>query len=221
MLLRYKKIIFLLPPKTGSTSFIRMMSNNNVRYELVNTQLHPFLSEIIEYHKIKNINEYKIYQLCRNPFDKMISSFYFQKKIIKDKQRYKEFIDLSFSEFIKLVTDNIHLLPHNVDSFCKNVFNDSKFSTRHLPSAYGIRFYIPQTNWKDIEVDVTYLKIEDINNDTTILQNILDMDKKLILPKLNSNNINTSYDGMCTNEDINLIYSKYEKDFTKLNYSRY
>jgi len=221
MLLRYKKIIFLLPPKTGSTSFIRMMDDNKFRYELVNTQLHPFLSEIIDYHKITNINEYKIYQLCRNPIDKIISSFYFQKKIIKDKKRYKNFIDLSFSEFIKLVTDNVHLLPDTVNSFCKNVFNDSKFSTRHLPSAYGVRFYIPQTNWIDIEVDVTYLKIEDINKDTTILQNILDIDKKLILPKLNSNNINTSYDGVCTNKDINLIYSKYEKDFTKLNYSTY
>ena len=79
MLLRYKKIIFLLPPKTGSSSLAKMIKDNGFEFEMVKTQLHPFLSEIIEYHKIQNISEYKIYQLCRNPFDRIISSFYFQK----------------------------------------------------------------------------------------------------------------------------------------------
>jgi hypothetical protein len=195
-----------------------MIKDNGFEFEMVKTQLHPFLSEIIEYHKIENINEYKIYQLCRNPFDRIISSFYFQKKIIKDKKRYKEFIDLSFDDFVKLITDNVHLLSQDIDSFCENVFNDSQFSTRHLPSAYGIRFYIPQTKWANNSINVTYLKIEDLNEDLSILQNILDIDKKLILPKINSNHIDTSYNEMYSNENIEIIKKVYSEDFLKLNY---
>jgi len=218
MLLRYKKIIFLLPPKTGSSSFVKMLKDNGFEFEMVKTQLHPFLSEIIKYYKIEDISEYKIYQLCRNPFDRMVSSFYFQKKIIKDKKRYREFIDLSFDDFIKLITDNVDLLSNNIDSFCKNVFNDSKFSTRHLPSAYGIRFYIPQTKWVNENVDVTYLKIEDLNKDLSILQNILDTNKKLILPKINSNHVDISYNEMYSNKNIEMMKQVYSEDFLKLNY---
>ena len=218
MLLRYKKIIFLLPPKTGSSSFVKMIKDSGFEFEMVETRLHPFLSEIIEYYEIEDIGEYKIYQLCRNPFDKMISSFYFQKKIIKDKKRYKKFIDLSFDDFVKLITNNVHLLPNSIDSFCENVFNDSEFSTRHLPSAYGIRFYIPQTKWINKNVDVTYLKIEDLNKDLSILQNILDTDKKLILPKINSNHLDIPYNEMYNNESIEMIQKVYNEDFLKLNY---
>ena len=219
MILRYKKIIFLLPPKSGSSSFVKMLKDNGFEFEMVKTQLHPFLSEIIKYYKIEDISEYKIYQLCRNPFDRMVSSFYFQKKIIKDKKRYKEFIDLSFDDFIKLITDNVNLLPNNIDFFCENVFNDSKFSTRHLPSAYGIRFYIPQTKWVNENVDVTYLKIENLNENLLILQNILDVDKKLILPKINSNHVNIEYNEMYNTESIEMIKKIYSEDFVKLNYT--
>jgi len=218
MLLRYKKIIFLLPPKTGSSSFVKMIKDSGFEFEMVETQLHPFLHEIKSYYNIQNINEYKIYQLCRNPFDRIISSFYFQKKIIKDKKRYKKFIDLSFDDFVKLITDNVHLLPNSIDFFCKNVFNDSKFSTRHLPSAYGIRFYIPQTKWVNENINVTYLKIEDLNKDLSILQNILDTNKKLILPKINSNHVDISYNEMYSNKNIEMMKQVYSEDFLKLNY---
>ena len=218
MILRYKKIIFLLPPKTGSSSFVKMFKDNGFHFEMVNTRIHPFLSEIIDYHKIENINEYKIYQLCRNPFDRMISSFFFQKKLIKDKKRYKKFIDLSFNDFVNLITDNVNLLPHSIDSFCENVFNDSEFSTRRLPSAYGIRFYIPQTKWVNDEINVTYLKLEDLSQDVSILQNILNTDKKLILPKINSNHVDISYKEMYSDESIEMIKTIYSQDFKKLNY---
>lgn len=218
MLLRYKKIIFLLPPKTGSSSFVKMLKDSGFKFEMVEAQLHPFLSEIKSYFTIENINEYKIYQLCRNPFDRIISSFYFQKKIIKDKKRYKKFIDLSFDDFVKLITDNVHLLPNSIDSFCKSVFNDSEFSTRHLPSAYGVRFYIPQIKWVNENANVTYLKIEDLNEDLSILQNILDTDKKLVLPKINSNHVDISYNEMYSNESIEMIKKVYSGDFVKLNY---
>ena len=37
MLLRYKKIIFLLPPKTGSSSFVKMLKDSGFKFETLNT----------------------------------------------------------------------------------------------------------------------------------------------------------------------------------------
>ena len=216
MLLRDKKIIFLLPPKTGSTSFKKMISDVGIEFEESDSELHPFLSEIITKYNINDLENYKVYQLCRNPFDRIASSFYFQKKIIKDKERYSKFIRLTFDAYVDIITKNSYLLPNYVDSFCKNVFDDDTFSKRHLPSAYGIRFYIPQTEWGISNIRINYLKIEEF--DSLILQKILNIDKKLNLPKLNLNQDIVNYKNLYNEKTIKMVIDAYLHDFEILNY---
>lgn len=216
MLLRDKKIIFLLPPKTGSTSFKKMIYDAGIEFEESDSELHPFLSEIITKYNINDLENYQVYQLCRNPFDRIASSFYFQKKIIKDKERYSKFIKLNFDDYVDIITKNSYLLPNHVDSFCKSVFDDDTFAKRHLPSAYGIRFYIPQTEWGLSNVRINYLKIEEF--DSLILQKILNIDRKLNLPKLNLNKDIVNYKNLYNKKTIRMVTSAYSHDFEILNY---
>lgn len=220
MVLKDKKIIFLLPSKTGSSSLVKMFKDYDIKFELTPSHKHPFLSEVIENNNIQDICNYKIYQLCRNPIDRLVSAFYFQKQIIAKKEKYKHFIDLKFPEYVKLITDNVHYLPYHVNRFCHNVFNDLDFSKARSNTGYGVRFYLPQTKWNDTEDKIHYLKLEDLSKDSSILSEILGVYIKSELPKVNITRKKTTkpYIKMYNSESLKLVQDIYKDDFKLLNY---
>ena len=86
-----KKIIFLLPPKCGTSSFEKYVRENisllNGGVDLNYTKRHTYLSQEIK--KVDgDIQNFKIYQLCRNPIDRLVSSYYFIQKIIQGQKLY-------------------------------------------------------------------------------------------------------------------------------------
>lgn len=220
MVLKEKKILFLLPSKTGSTSLVKMFTDYDIPFTLTPQKKHPLLSELLELNNIQDFYNYKIYQICRNPIDRMVSSYFFQRQIIKDKDKYKNFFNLNFNQFIKLITNNVHHLPNHVNRFCMEVFNDVNFTNRKSPTGYGTRFYLPQIKWNDIDAKVNYLKLEDLVKDCSIFSKILDIDTNFTFPHSNitKNKPSTPPLDLYDTESLKLLKKIYQEDFKQLQY---
>lgn len=220
MVLKNKKVIFLLPSKTGSTAFTKLLNENNIEYKNSGLFKHPFLSEVLKSQNIKDFYNYDIYQLCRNPIERMVSAYFFQRQIIQNKQKYDKFFKLNFNEFVELITNNTALLPDHTNRFCYNVFNDVDFGKSTSPTGYGVRFYLPQVKWNDTGMKVKYLKLENLTKDCSNLSSILETDIKLNLPKANITKKKTKkpYIEMYSKKSLNLLINTYQEDFKILNY---
>ena len=249
MILKDKKIIFLLPPKTGTTSFIKMFRDNDINFELFpKFNQHSFLIELLKYINIEHLSDYKVYQLCRNPIDRLVSVFYFHKQILKGKDKYGDFIHLDFNNFVELINTNIHFLPHHPTQFCSKVLGDANFKKNQVRRLHGgMRFYIPQTKWNDLDflshpktlllsdfekknfiqskwksinLKVKYLKLEDLSKDCSILSEILGITTKLELPKANITKDKTEelYINLYNDKTLKLAQNIYKNDFKTLSY---
>ena len=220
MILRKNKLIFLLPSKVGSTSFSNMIKESGIEYELCSTLKHPFISELLQCKKLEDFYNYSIIQLCRNPIDRLVSAYFFQRQLIKDKEKYKKFLDLDFNSFVKLIAENVKHLPDHTKKFCFNVFDDMNFSTRMAPTSYGVRFYLPQVRWNDMGMKVKYLKLEDLKKNVKYAYQVLGDDIKLIFPESNITKNKTSklYIEMYSKESLEIVKEIYKEDFKILNY---
>ena len=220
MVLKEKKILFLIPSKTGSTSLVKMFRNHDIPFTLTPQKKHPLLSELLELNNIQDFYNYKIYQICRNPIDRMVSSYYFQRQIIKNKDKYKNFFNLNFNQFIKLITNNVQHLPNHVNRFCMNVFNDVNFTNSKSPTGYGTRFYLPQTKWNDTGAKVNYLKLEDLVKDCSIFSKILNVDINFSFPHSNITKKKppTPPLDLYNTESLKLLKKIYQEDFKQLQY---
>lgn len=220
MVLKEKKVIFLLPSKTGSTSLTQMLKDNDVEFKLSPRHKHPFLSEVLRSNRIEDFYNYKVYQLCRNPIDRLVSAYYFQRQIIEQKEKYKDFFNLNFNQFVKLITSNTHHLPDHVNKFCYNVFQDIDFGKHKSPNGYGVRFYLPQIKWNNTGMKINYLKLEELSQDCSILSDILQTDIKFEFPKVNVTKKKTSqpYIDMYNDESLELLLNTYKEDFKILQY---
>ena len=221
MVLKNKKVIFLLPSKTGSTAFTKLLNENNIEYENSGLFKHPFLSEVLKTQNIKDFYNYDIYQLCRNPIERMVSAYFFQRQIIQNKEKYDKFFKLNFNEFVELITNNTALLPDHTNRFCYNVFNDVDFGKSTSPTGYGVRFYLPQVKWNDTGMKVKYLKLENLTKDCSSLSSILETNKKLSLPKVNITKKKTKkpYIEMYNKKSLDLLIDTYQEDFKILDYA--
>ena len=106
MILKKNKIIFLLPSKVGSTSFTQMIDSSGIEYDLCKYRKHPFISEVLQCQDINDFYNYDIIQLCRNPIDRVVSSYLIQRQKIDDQKKYKKFVDIDINNFGKLITEN-------------------------------------------------------------------------------------------------------------------
>lgn len=200
MLNKESKKIILLPPKTGTQSLIRSFAKIIYKYKFFHgytwqgNKLHGYLDEHIEHHKIKDIENWKIYQTARNPMNRVPSAF--------------------FAE-TRLKGWNLPEKKQSFEDFVKNIHNHKNFKDPSI--ATGMRFYVPQVSWADSsKYDVQYIKLEEDNSE---IYADLGLPKEFERSVLNSNPYHDPYyDDMHTEETKKIIKSLYRDDFLKLNY---
>lgn len=223
-----KKIIFLLPPKCGTTSLLTLLSNlpnisSNV--SLRNTR-HTLLSRVVKSNNLQDtIQDYKIYQLCRNPLDRLVSSFYFYsnqfgvQRFLNQTQTYKngEFKltkELNFTNTMEVFLPHLHLLANSPNHKDYPAYSGKKFFHGFF------MFFSPQSMWNDLDMDVEYIKLEDLKKNTSILSSIFKKDFQHEFPSANVNKKRPSqpYLEMFTKKTLELAYKAYEQDFKILKY---
>lgn len=216
------KIIFILPPKTGTSSFLRFLEPHFIQGKTVGNYRHHFLSITVESFNIQNLEEYKIYQLCRNPLDKLISAYYFEQALPHIRGRFPKLMEWGFNEVIKLKLSNLHYLPIQIDAHNKIITDATGDIYRPGLGDQGTKLYLPQTWWNDLNLDITYLKLEDLKEDCSILSEIFNVPLQTEFPFVNSTHIRKRFSKpvleMFDKEALELALDIYKKDFETLNY---
>jgi hypothetical protein len=184
MVSKKSKIIFLMPPKTASQSLTESLLDSSIRFDEINIQypkIHLFLSELVEAHDIKNIEEYKIIQVTREPLERYISSYFHQKKILKGIKT--KISDMDIDDF----TEHFHdCLGHS--NFIKNFYGNEKVIKNMILSGKswgGSRLYLNQTQWNDLDMPIHYFKLEELQDGLEAISDLIG----LYIPDLPQKNV--------------------------------
>lgn len=219
MICKNKNIIILMPPKTASNSLKVLLEGSGFIFSnepnLPHPQIHLKLSELVDVYKIDNLNQYTIIQITRNPYERFVSSFFFQKKILPETYHplFKDYDLLTFTN---------HLLESkNSSDFIESFYGDTSFVRNNIKQGInwgGSRLYDSQVSWNDMNQTVTYFKLEDISKDLTPLRKLLGLNS-LALPIINSQKLNIEYNSVLDTPIKKIITELFFEDFDKLQYS--
>ena len=206
------KVCFIRIPKNASSSMYEQCGHVNLlrdadlvslfkkrRFRNYFNPSHAFLSESVETLGTKILN-YPVFCIVRNPFDRMVSTYKYCKRITETKapveqvlQHYVKKCD-SFQTFVKYCFDN----RKNKDEIAS----------------------IKQTDYLDVDHDITKLRFENLQEDFEkfiIDNNIFGIARKLV--KLNSTE-GLPYREYYSKTTIDMVTEMWSEDFEKFGYSK-
>lgn len=210
-----------MPPKTASNSIRTLLEQSGFIFSKDSKtpnhpQIHLRLSEIVELYDIKNLEDYKIIQIVRNPYHRYVSSFFFQKRILPNYYTPK-FKGYDLDEFSK------HLIESKKsDDFVKSFYEDTSFVDLTISSGNGwggSRLFDTQLGWNDLNGNVKYFKLEEVKNSLDELSDFLKINKKN-LPMVNSQNLTFDYMSLITPEIREIIIELFDEDFETFGYEK-
>jgi hypothetical protein len=127
MVSKTQKIIFLLPPKTASNSLHFSLNDNGFLEDSQNDtylvpKLHLKLDEIMVAYDIESLDGYKVIQISRNPYDRMISGYYHQIRIFNrpDFESITSISGYTFDQFLLHLNSTI-----NSENFIEDFYGNS------------------------------------------------------------------------------------------------
>jgi hypothetical protein len=219
MIAKNKHTIVLMPPKTASNSIRVLLENSGfIFYKEKNfvkhPQIHLKLSEIVELYKVENLENYKVIQVTRNPYQRFVSSFFFQNKIIPHGYT-PTFKNYNIEQFTKHLVQAI-----NSENFIKAFYGDTSFVENNINNGInwgGSRLYDTQVSWNDLNHKVTYFKLEQISQDLTPLKEFLQLEHTK-LPNVNSQKLQVNYELLLIPDLKNIISKIFYEDFKRLKY---
>jgi chondroitin 4-sulfotransferase 11 len=197
------KLIYLVTPKSGCTSILSNLglSYNIKTYTEEGREIHSHPDFITELRIIrKKYNKFFKFTFVRNPISRIVSCY--KDKILGhenyenyyfDNYHYKIKSDISFEEFIKVIS--------NIPDF---------LADRHFKSQY---FSIVKNN----KYKIDYIgKIENIDYDWQKLAIKYNLNSKM--PHKNKSDSNNNYFDFYNIKTAELIYRRYKNDFKYFGY---
>jgi hypothetical protein len=219
MIDKNKKIIVLMPPKTASNSIKQTLEKQGINFsnptkKTTSPIIHLKLNEIVDLFEIDNLEEYKIFQIVRNPYVRFVSSYFHQMRILNNMRSVK-FIDFNLNQFSKHLHNTI-----KSENFLKNFYGDTSFIERSIKNGVswgGSRLYDTQLSWKNLNCDITYFKLEEVSVNIQPISDFL----KIPLPKLdvvNSFSNGKNYPKLIDNEIKLIIEEIFAEDIKVFQY---
>jgi hypothetical protein len=199
-----------------------LVSSNILCDSIIETPNHPtihlLLSETLKAYNIKidELNQYKIIQVTRNPYDRFVSAVYHQNIITKK--------NYTVSEYLEELDKYLNLLPNNQDLYYEKFYGTILHKENNFKKNEwgGLRFWFKQEWWNDIGADVNYFKLESITKNLEELSEFINI-KLVDFPYIRpgSSNRNHKYEKYF-NETTRINFEKlYNSDVEKFNYEFY
>lgn len=166
MLSRKHKVIFLMPAKTASQSLKECLMDSSIVFDEIKSRpkIHLTLSELMREFRIgrDELESYKIVQLVRNPYDRFISAYFHQMRLIPGRAEGVTVrgMDIrTFSEHFQRCIFKVNFLNcfyGNTDFIKGNLKTGKNWS--------GTRALMAQADWNDVGAKVKYFRIEDLSD---------------------------------------------------------
>lgn len=214
-----RKIILITPPKTGTHSITKYFTNNGIYNSLpIHKVNHPIyhltLSEICKIYDIctEALIDFKIIQCVRNPYDRMVSAWLHQNRILNK--------NLSFYELLCMVEEIKHLLPNDIDQFYYSFYKDVNYKDKSFINGHwgGLRFYFEQNWFNDVNANINYFKLENLKNSTIDLSTFLGI-KLENFPHINKNTKrNMDYNSYYDDTKKDMVTKMYKNDINLFSY---
>jgi hypothetical protein len=224
MISKTQKIIFLDPPKTASNSLSNNLNNNGFIEDSQNNtyltpKIHLKLDEIMVAYDIESLDGYKVIQVTRNPYDKIISGYYHQIRIFNQPD-FESNIPISgytFDQFLVHLNSTI-----NSENFIEDFYGNSthiNYVIENKKSWGGTRFYQTQSSWKNVDCNFYHFKLEDLTNDITPLSNLINLPLSPLY-QINLNPENIDYETHKTPQNKLIIQNLFSEDFDNFGYEK-
>jgi len=183
MIIEKHKTLFIHIPKNAGTS-IKMYFDKDLPKPFLHNTIHDVKA------LIKNHDVYKKFAVVRNPYDRMVSWFFYLKESCKnDGFNLKEVFDIDFNDWVE-------------DP------NKSFYVDRYVPK-YLLQ---PQHYWVDETVSI--LKYENLDKE---LNNFFN--EKIDLQITNKSK-HGNYLKYYNKNSFKIVYDRYKEDFNKFNYRK-
>lgn len=224
MVNKEKKLIVLMPPKTASNSLkksFRESGNPFTKFSLSykKPKIHLYLSELVKVFAIRNLAEYKIIQIVRNPYQRYVSSYFHQMKSVNKSEENIPFKNYDINQFTKWLSDCL-VESEKEKNFNEIFYGQNNFlkKSKRRGTWGGSRLYKNQSEWNDMPITKTkFFKLEDISNDITELNEYLGF-KINPLETVNENKKENDYEKYLSSEIIEFVKKRFEIDFKLLDY---
>lgn len=201
------KILFVHIPKTGGQTVCKILnipkgSKKHYYWKSDKNEIDYGHATIKQLSELINLDDYYKFTFIRNPYDRLVSEYFFRIKNISAKNSVLKLKQkTSFNEFVKQVYE----------------LHKRRFNSKH----YFITHYIPQYDYinidGDIKVDDVYRYEEFENNVRKIIN---EFNLKDEIPKKNiSKNKKSDYMEYYNMETKKMVNEIYETDFFRFNYN--
>lgn len=203
-----------MPPKTASNSITKSLEEIGIEFSKDNSPLpkiHLKLSEILQRHQLNELSDFKIFQIVRNPYDKFVSAYHYQRKILPKLKSIK-FSNFGMDELLKHLEESM-----NSENFLETFYGSLSFIEGAISTGYnwgGSRLFDSQIGWNDLNADVKTFKLEDLSIDIEPLNIYLNLNLKK-LKHINSQGIKTTE---LSSENKEIISRIYFEDFKNFDY---
>ena len=208
MIIEKHKTIFIHIPKNAGTSVKAFFGNKEFYHK------HKTIKEVKDENP-EIYNSYKKFTIVRNPYDRMVSWYFYLKRAMGMEQTrgdYRwssgEYFPSSFLEWIKDPLKNYYTL-WKLSDIRNSLHTDIDFNNGR---ENGIPLLSPQSAWIDDTVEV--LKYENLNKELNKF-----FKKEIEIPIQNKTD-HKEYLNYYNEESLNIVYEKYKEDFDKFNYKK-
>ena len=208
MIIDQHKAIFIHIPKNAGSSVKTYFKYNSSKNK----------HRTIEQIKAENPEAYDSYRkfaIIRNPYDRMVSWYFYLKKEMKREHlkgdwRWKsgEHFSSNFGEWIKDPFKDYYS-KWKISSI-PNSFHDD-FEKKYLIK-FNVPLLSPQCTWIDDTVDI--LKYENLSEDLNRF-----FKEQINIPIFN-NSEHEHYFNYYNKDSLDIVYNRYKEDFEKFNYKK-
>ena len=201
MYIEKSRFLFIHIPKTGGISLRNAINNKELAINYLPFHFHVLDIRLLFGDKI--FSDLFKFSLVRNPWDLVVSKYFFIKKTSKN----NKLKNISFSEYVK--NETLFL-----DSFA-NFYNKNSLATKMYNSreSYGSQFDLISENENLL---VRTLKLEELN-DISLIDSIGFLELQP-LRQLNKTE-HTNYKDYYTSETKEIIAKRFEKDIDYFKYT--
>ena len=225
MVSKTQKIIFLYPPKTASNSLRVSLNDNGFIEDSQNDtylipKLHLKLDEIMVAYDIESLDGYKVIQVTRNPYDRMISGYYHQIRFFNNPD-FESSTSISGYSFDKILRhlNSTKNSKNFIDDFYGNSSHHIKYVIDNKNSWGGIRFYHTQSSWKNVDCDFYHFKLENLSKDIKPLSDLINLPLSP-LHQINPNPRKVDYETHKTPQNKLIIQNLFSEDFDTFGYEK-